>query len=296
MTPTKDKIARLRVKEPAELMSFLLSKMSDVSRVAVKKLLTKGHVSVNDKNVTQYNHHLRENDVVAINYSKRHVDFRHSKIRILFEDDDVMVIEKREGLLSVTGGNENETTAFDILLEYLRMKDPRSRLSVVHRLDRETSGVMMFAKTNDFRLKIQSNWHENVPERKYVALVEGRVEQKEGRIVSYLTENSKSLKMRSARSNNGGQQAITNYKVLAANDAYSLLEISLETGRKNQIRVHMQQMGHSIAGDKKYGGSASPIGRVGLHARILSFKHPATGKVLRFETPVPKKITAIFGK
>ena len=288
METKRKKIVSYRVKETSELMNFLLSEMKGISRSSVKKLLSNGHVSVNDKPLTQYNHLLHVNDQVVINRSTRHVDFRHPKLRILFEDDDFIVIDKREGLLSVTIGKEHEVTAFGILQQYLKKKDARSRLFVVHRLDRETSGVMMFAKNREFQIKIQHNWHENVIERKYIALVEGCVNQKEGRIVSYLSENPKSLKMHSNRHNNGGQEAITNYKVLAGNDSYSLLEISLETGRKNQIRIHVQEMGHSVAGDKKYGGSESPIGRLGLHAYILSFRHPSTGKIFRFQAQIPK--------
>ena len=293
MRKTGDKIVRFRVKKPAELMSFLLSEMFGASRTTVKNLLSKGHVTVNDKHLTQYNHPLRADDLVTVNYSKRHVDFRHPRIRILFEDEDVIVVDKKDGLLSVTMGKENEVTAFGILQQYLKMKDRNSRLFVVHRLDRETSGVMMFAKNRDFQTKIQHNWHENVIERKYIALVEGTVAQKQGRIVSSLTENPKSLKMHSNHRSDG-QEAITNYKVLSAGDLYSLLEINLETGRKNQIRIHMQEMGHSVAGDKKYGSSTNPIGRLGLHAHILSYRHPSTGKIYRFEAPIPKKISAII--
>ena len=291
MGKTKDKIIRFLVKEPSELMAFLLCEMKESSRTTVKRLLTQGQVSVNDKYLTQYNHPLKEGDTVSINYSERHVNFRHTRIRILFEDEDVIVINKREGLLAVTMGKENEVTAFGILLEYLKKKNPRNTLFVVHRLDRETSGVMMFAKNREFQMKIQHRWHENIIERKYIALVEGVVEQKEGRMVSYLTENPKSLKMHSNRHNNKGQEAITKYKVLSVSKSYSMLEIDLETGRKNQIRVHMQEMGHSVVGDKKYGGTTSPIGRMGLHARILSYRHPATGKIFRFEAPVPEKFS-----
>jgi 23S rRNA pseudouridine1911/1915/1917 synthase len=154
---------------------------------------------------------------------------------------------------------------------------------------------MMFAKNKDFQTEIQRRWHENVTERKYVALVEGTPDPKKGRIVSYLSENPKSLKMHSDNRDNGGQKAVTTYRLLSSNGAYSLLEISLETGRKNQIRVHMQQIGHSVAGDKKYGGSPSPVNRLGLHASVLAWRHPFTDAACRFESPVPKKFTAFIG-
>ncbi len=295
MTLAKDKTTRFRVTEPSELMAFLIKKMSDVSRSDIKKLLARGQVSVNEVPVTRYNHALRKNDSVVVHYSKRHIAFSHPQVHILYEDDDVIVIDKKEGLLSVTIGREHETTAFEILLQYLKAKDLRSRLFVVHRLDRETSGVMMFAKNKDFQTEIQRRWHENVVERKYVALVEGMPDPKKGRIVSYLSENPKSLKMRSDNRDSGGQKAVTNYIFLSSNGAYSLLEISLETGRKNQIRIHMQQMGHSVAGDKKYGGLSNPINRMGLHASVLAWRHPFTNTVYRFESPVPKKFAAFIG-
>ncbi len=295
MPPAKDKTTGFRVTEPSELMDFLVKKMSDVSRSDIKKLLARSQISVNEVYVTRYNHALRENDLVAVHYSKRYIAFSHPQVHIIYEDDDVIVIDKKEGLLSVTIGKEHETTAFEILLQYLKTQDLRSRLYVVHRLDRETSGVMMFAKNKDFQTEIQRNWHESVTERKYVALVEGTPDPKKGRIVSYLSENPKSLKMRSDNRDNGGQKAVTNYHLLSGNGAYSLLEISLETGRKNQIRVHMQQIGHSVVGDKKYGSSSSPINRMGLHASVLAWRHPFTGAAYRFESPVPKKFTAFIG-
>jgi 23S rRNA pseudouridine1911/1915/1917 synthase len=152
----------------------------------------------------------------------------------------------------------------------------------------------MFAKDKEVQLYLQENWHRVITKRVYVALVEGKVEKKEDKIVTWLTENEKSLKIHSSKTDNGGQQAITHYRCIKSNEQYSLLELELETGRKNQIRVHMQQIGHPIAGDKKYGSMTNPIGRMGLHARILTFHHPASSEIVKFETPVPRNFLKVF--
>ncbi|MCO5388226.1 MAG: RNA pseudouridine synthase [Desulfosporosinus sp.] len=163
----------------------------------------------------------------------------------------------------------------------------------MHRLDRETSGVMMFAKSEKVQQLLQKAWKEAVLERTYVVVVEGMVTKEEGTITSWLTE-SKAFIMYSSRTPNDGQKAITHYRVLKKNKHYSLLEVELETGRKNQIRVHMKDIGHSVIGDKKYGATKHPIGRIGLHARVLAFKHPITGEVVRYETDIPKEFLNLF--
>ncbi len=152
----------------------------------------------------------------------------------------------------------------------------------------------MFAKTREIQLALQENWHRVITRRVYVALVEGKVEKPKDTIVTWLTENEKSLKIHSSNVDNGGQQAVTHYRTLKTNDNFSLLEVELETGRKNQIRVHMQDIGHPIAGDKKYGSEISPIGRMGLHARVLAFIHPMSLENVTFETQVPKKFSSLF--
>jgi 23S rRNA pseudouridine1911/1915/1917 synthase len=152
----------------------------------------------------------------------------------------------------------------------------------------------MFAKSKEVQLILQENWHRIITRRIYVALVEGKVEKEQDTIVTWLTENEKSLKIHSSSTDNGGQQAITHYKCIKSNENYSLLEIELETGRKNQIRVHMQGIGHPVVGDKKYGAGVSPIARLGLHARLLAFYHPITTEIVSFETPVPRNFLNIF--
>lgn len=288
------KETKLKVAEPTELMTFLLAKMGGMSRNSIKSLLAHRQIMVNNKVTTQFNLALQPNDLVSVISGRGNVELSHPKLRIIFEDQYLIVVEKKEGLLTVSTGNSDETTAFSILKTHVKKSSPSNRIYVVHRLDRETSGVIMFAKTKEAQLILQENWHRIVTRRIYVALVEGKVDNEQDTIVTWLTENEKSLKIHSSMTDNGGQQAITHYRCVKSNENYSLLEIELETGRKNQIRVHMQGIGHPIVGDKKYGAGVSPIARLGLHARLLAFYHPITTEEVSFETPVPRNFLSIF--
>ena len=288
------KETRFKVIESIELMQFLLSKMGGMSRNSIKSLLSHRQVMVNNKITTQFNLALEPNDLVSISSSRGNSELNHPKLKIIYEDQYLIVVEKKEGLLTVSTGNSDETTAFSILKFHVKKSSPQNRIYVVHRLDRETSGIIMFAKTREIQLALQENWHRVITRRVYVALVEGKVEKEEDTIISWLLENEKSLKIHSSSSDNGGQQAITHYKCIKSNDNFSLLEVELETGRKNQIRVHMQDIGHPIVGDKKYGSENSPIGRLGLHARILAFIHPMSLDEVKIETPVPRNFLSIF--
>ncbi|MCL1868087.1 MAG: RluA family pseudouridine synthase [Paludibacter sp.] len=277
-----------RVAERAELMDFLLKKMGGMSRTSVKNLLAHRQVFVNDKITTQYNHQLAENDKVTVSSGRGNIELSHPKLRILFEDSYIIVVEKKHGLLTVSTGKSDETTAFSILKNYVKKQSPQNHIYIVHRLDRDTSGVLVFAKSREIQLALQENWHTIVRQRTYFAVVEGVMPKQEDTLVSWLTENPKSLKIHSSQTDNGGQKAITHYKSIKSNEKFSLLEINLQTGRKNQIRVHLQQIEHPIVGDKKYGSTVNPIGRMALHAKILDFFHPVTHRPVRFEAPVPK--------
>lgn len=292
--PATPKSTRLTVKEPVDLMTFLLSKMGGMKRNAIKILLSHRQVMVNDKIVTLYNHPLQQDDVLEITSSRGNIELTHPKLRIIYEDQYLIIVEKKEGLLTVRTGDKEETTAFSILKNHVQKSSKSNRIFVVHRLDRETSGILMFSKDKELQLFLQENWHNIISKRIYVALVEGKVAKEEDTIITWLTENDKSLKIHSSDKDNGGQQAITRYRCIKSNERYSLLELELETGRKNQIRVHMQQIGHPIAGDKKYGSMSSPIGRMALHARILEFHHPVANETVKFETPVPRNFLKVF--
>ncbi len=283
----------LDVAEPEELMKFLIDKLPNKSRNNIKSLLTHRQVLVDEQVVTQYNYPLQVGQKVIIDWVLVRDEKPGRGLRIIYEDKDIIIIDKPSGLLSIASDKEKQRTAYRQLTDYVRLNDVENRIFIVHRLDRETSGVMLFAKNEDIKRSLQDNWKETVVDRAYIAVVEGKIEKKEGKIKSWLQETKTRL-VYSGSSPEDGQEAVTHYKVLEAGTRYSLLEIRLETGRKNQIRVHMKDIGHSIIGDKKYGAMTNPIGRLGLHAHILSFYHPVSGKLMRFETEVPKKFSQLF--
>jgi len=285
---------KLEVKEPSELLAFLLAALRHKhGRNAVKSILSRGQVSVEGRTVTRHDHPLAPGQSVTVSWARVAEPSRFVGLAILHEDDDLIVIEKDAGLLAVSTEREKELTAYRQLSDHVKRSDPRARLFVVHRLDRDTSGVMMFAKNERTKQLLQNDWQEAVLERTYIALVEGAVRNPEGTIRSWLKEN-KAMRMYSSPTPDDGQLAVTHYNAVKVSRDYSLLEVRLETGRKNQIRVHMQDIGHPVADDVKYGARTKPIGRLGLHAHVLSFRHPANGRTMRFESPVPAVFMRVF--
>jgi 23S rRNA pseudouridine1911/1915/1917 synthase len=281
------------VKEPALLLNFLRVHFPDKSRTTIKSLLSHRQVSVDHKIVSRHDYPLTPGQLVQITWTRMPDETRYPGMKILFEDEYLIVIEKEAGLLSIATEKETDKTAYSILSHHVKKANPKNKIFVVHRLDRETSGVMLFAKSPEIQSHLQEEWKQMIMERTYIAMVEGSFEQVKGTITSWLRE-SKALIVYSSQDSNKGQKAVTHYKVLKQKGGFALLEVNLETGRKNQIRVHMQDIGHSIAGDKKYGAISNPIKRLGLHAGVLSFRHPKTGKVVRFESPIPSSFLKIF--
>ena len=232
---------------------------------------------------------------VQISRNKHTHEFRSNLLRIVYEDAYLIVVEKREGLLSVGTERERERTASTILNEYLRRQDRRSRVYVVHRLDRDTSGLMMFAKDEKTQHTLRDNWHELVFDRRYVAVVTGEMERDRGTVHSWLTDRT--LYVHSSPVDDGGKESVTHYRTIKRTKGLSLVELHLETGRKNQIRVHMQDLGHPVVGDGRYGlEDFNPIGRLALHAFKLCFHHPVTGEEMRFETPYPAEFKKLFAQ
>lgn len=283
----------LTVTEETVLMKFLLAKIPQKKRDNFKTLLNDKQIKVDGQVVTWYNHPLLLGQEVTVNWEKGSIAKKYPGIKIMFEDDYLIVIEKNAGVLSIGTEKEKDHTAYSLLSKHIKEQNPSNRIFVVHRLDRETSGIMVYAKSEEIQGLLQKDWNDTILERTYLAVVEGAIDRPKGTIVSYLRE-SKALIVYSSKNPNDGQKAITNYKVVKTNSKYSLLEVNLETGRKNQIRVHMQVIGHSIVGDKKYGSKTSPINRLGLHAMVLSFTHPITKEQMRFETPVPGAFLRLF--
>ena len=282
---TSGKERKVTVQEASTLLPFLLETLKEQSRSSVKAMLGHGQISVNQRVTRQFDTELRPGDTVGINYGRGKVEFKNPLLRIVWEDDDLIVVNKKEGLLSISTERVKQRTAYHLLNEYVKQSDPHNRIYILHRLDRDTSGLMMFAKSPQIKEQLQSNWSQAITMRTYVAVVEGKPEKDTDLIVSNLTENRKMQVYVAPQGD--GKTAITRYKVLQSNAKYSLLELELETGRKNQIRVQMQSIGHPVAGDSKYGAETNPARRLMLHARKLYFIHPRTGEEMRFETRIP---------
>ncbi len=273
-------------------MDFIMKQMSGVSRNHVKDLL-KGHgVSVDRVLVTRYDHLLHPGQTVRISRHKRSSELSNQYVKIVYEDKDIVVIEKAPGILSM-GANPSQFCVKTVLDEYFRKRHFKCTAHVVHRLDRETSGLMVYAKNMEMEQVLENNWHDIVYDRRYIAVVCGQLEKEGGTIHSWLKDN-KAFVTYSSPTDNGGKEAVTHYRRLKMSEQYTLVELKLETGRKNQIRVHMADIGHPVAGDMKYGNGRDPMGRLALHAYRLHFYHPRTGEPMMFETPFPSVFRRMF--
>lgn len=281
-----DTILSFTVNEEITLMPFLIASMPERKRTSIKELLRHNQVAVNGTPISQFNSVLNPGDEVKVNLTREWRVFYNRRLKLVYEDDDIIVVNKGYGLLSMGNDKVKDGTAYSILREYVKWENPRNKIFIIHRLDRDTSGLMMFAKTIEAKETMQHNWNNMVLNRKYLAVVEGKVEPADGVVRSYLAENSEH-EVYSTPDSSKGQLAVTRYRTLSSKNGYSLMEVELDTGRKNQIRVHMKELGHPIAGDRRYGASSSPIHRLALHAQTLRFVHPVTRKEMSFTTPVP---------
>lgn len=274
-----------KVLADAILIDFIMEKMHGISRNRAKALISNRVVLVNNAITTHPLTELKAGQVVQLDRSKHKKAFHSNDIDIVYEDPYLLVVDKRPGLLSMSN-NTRQQTVQTVLNRYLEKGGGRNTSHLVHRLDRDTSGLMVYAKDVQTQQSLIDGWQHLVTDRRYIALVEGELESQRGRIQSWLTEDKRFI-THSSPVDNGGKFAVTHYNVLESSNGYSLVECELETGRKNQIRVHMADLGHPVVGDHKYGSEIDPMRRLGLHAYMLCFTHPVTGKHLRFETPVP---------
>ncbi|MFW6310275.1 MAG: RluA family pseudouridine synthase [Prolixibacteraceae bacterium] len=281
------------VTENSLLMDFLKTQMPHKSRNNIKSLLSHKQVLVEGKPVSQFNFPLSPGQKVEISSNRILPEQKFREYSIVYEDHHLIVIDKMAGLLSMATENEKRNTAYSLLSKHVKKQERGNKIFIVHRLDRETSGLMLFAKSEPVKIKLQEFWNETVLERTYIAVVEGMVEKQEGTISSYLSED-KVFKMHSSQTPKDGKKAVTHFSVLKKNKGYSLLKVNLETGRKNQIRIHMKEMGHPIAGDKKYGATTNPMKRLGLHAMKIAFIHPVNGEKMNFETKIPRAFRRLF--
>lgn len=293
--PVKKKIDTFLVEQEDTLLAFVLAKLPQKSRNLIKTVLGGRQIFVEGKPVSQFDHPLIPGQHVEVRWDRSEGPKKGEELKIIFEDQYLIVIDKPSGLLTVATDKEKRKTAYAMLSAHVKTADPENKIFIVHRLDRETSGLLLFAKNEKIKKQIQETWESTIAERAYVAVVEGQVEPSEGTITSWLTE-SKALIVYSSQNPHLGKKAITHYKKLNGNAMFSLLQLNLETGRKHQIRVHMQDINHPIIGDEKYGASQNPMRRMGLHAQVLAFTHPKTGKLCRFETVIPAKFLKLFTK
>ncbi len=286
------KYITLSVREQMPLMEFLMKEMSGISRNRVKDLLAGHAIMVDRQLVTRYDFPLEVGQTVLVSRHKRSTELRNKYVKIIYEDKDIIVIEKSEGILSMASA-PGQYCVKTILDEYFRGRHFPCTAHVVHRLDRDTSGLMIYAKSLEAKKILEENWHNIVFDRRYVAVLCGEMKQEGGTVHSWLKDN-KAYVTYSSPVDNGGKEAITHYRRIATNRHYTLAEMRLETGRKNQIRVHMKDLGYPVAGDDKYGYGPCPLHRLALHAFRLYFYHPKTGELMKFETPYPTAFAKLF--
>lgn len=285
--PATDNVAKLTIKEDGTLLATAAALLPDHKPTKLKSMLKHNQLAVNGVPSRQFDLAVHAGDQLWVNFDRSFQVFSHPRIKLVYEDNDIIVVDKGYGVLSTAAGKPSDDTVYNIIKKYARGFSDKANVYVVHRLDRDTSGLMLLTRTKQARDKLISNWNNMVIERKYVAVVEGDVAQPEGTIKSFLAENPDTFEMYSTDDKKVGRLAVTKYRLLKQGKRFAMVELEIKTGRKNQLRVHMQDMGNPVSGDRKYGGHPSPINRIALHATVLSFVHPITGKVVTFNSPFP---------
>ncbi|GGN92592.1 RluA family pseudouridine synthase [Saccharibacillus kuerlensis] len=281
------------VTQPAELLAFLLEHMKGMGRNSVKSVLAHGQVRVDGTVVTLYNHPLEPGQTVVVGKERAKPKMKLSGMRILHEDDDVIVIRKEAGLLSMSASREEDNTVYRQLMGHIRQTNQQGRLFALQLLEKDASGVMLLAKTEAAKEALHEQWNTGTAKQSYMVLVEGKVKTESDTVTSWLRE-TKTMKMYASRKEGDGLHAVLHYKLLKSGSQMSLLEVTTETNRKNQIRAQFEDIGHPVVGDKKYGSTLRTLGRLGLHVHQLTFVHPTTGKTMKFDTEAPKPFFAAF--
>lgn len=271
------------VKESMILIDFLEQVLKKTHKDA-KKLLTNKQITVNNKVVSKYNMPLLVNDIVIINkFNNNNMD---SKVEILYEDKNIIVVNKPSSLLTISTENEKEKTLYHLVSEYVKKTNKNNKIFVVHRLDKDTSGIVLFAKNEKVKNLYQNAWDELVLYRGYVAILEGRLQNYRGKIMQYLKEDKDTFRVYTTNKNDG-KKALTLYKVLKVNEKYTLVDVEIKTGRKNQIRVAFSSLGYPVLGDQKYGSQDKSLKRLGLHAYKLIIVNPLNKRKMDFEIKIP---------
>ena len=276
------------VNENCELYSFLRNNVKNMSKNNIKSLLKNGDVYVNNIIITKYDYMVKENDIITIGNSIKTDDIN---LKIIYEDNNIIVVDKPTKLLTISNKNEKEETLYRKVSDYLKKEN--KKVFVIHRLDYDTSGVIMFAKNQKVQKLYQDNWNNLAKEREYVAVVEG-ITDNEGHIESYLKQ-TKTLLVYSSK-NKDGYFSITDYKKISNNKDYSLLKIYISTGRRNQIRCHMYDINHPIVGDSRYKSKTNPINRLCLHASVLKIINPINNELMVFESHIPNEFNKLIKK
>lgn len=278
---------KIKVKENGELLEYLYQNL-DMSKKKIKSLLTHGNIYINHNRVTQYNFKINKDMEIMISF-KNNNDLLFD---IIYEDDYIIVVNKPSGLLTIATQKEKEKTLYHYVREYLKKKNKNNKVFIVHRLDQDTSGVVLFAKDQKTKDKLQKNWNELVKVREYKAVVLGKLKKKQDKLIHYLKETKTNLVY--ITKNQAGKEAITNYTVIKENKNYSMLTIHIETGRKNQIRVQLAHIGNPILGDHKYGVKDKQFSRLYLHANKLKLFYPILRKEMTFEAKIPEEFNQVI--
>ena len=289
----KSRTSTFSVTEETELFKFIQAIIKDKSRNKLKAMLAHKQFKVGKEIITQYNHELKVGDEVTVNWDGAFKKEKYEGVKIIFEDDDIIVIDKKSGLLSIGSAKEKRQTVYRIVTNHIQQLNPVARLFVIHRLDREASGLMVFAKNKQAQVDLKDSWEKTFQKNLYLAVTEGTITENTLTISSYLNE-SKALIVYSGNNPKVGKKAITHYDVVKKNEFFTLLEATQETERKNQLRVHLKSIGHPVLGDKKYESKQNPINRTAVHLRRIHFIHPATNEKMEFETKVPEDFLRIF--
>ena len=288
----KDEYWHFGVDEEQGLLDFLLANAKE-SRTKVKATLKGRGVKVDGKTITQFDFRLMPGMKVSVSKTKRNQNVLKNRfVKIVYEDRWLVVVEKAPGILSMAAGHSSLNVKA-VLDDYFHKSRQNCRAHVVHRLDRDTSGLMVYAKDMETEQILEHNWHDIVYDRRYVAVVSGEIVEEGGTVASWLKDN-KAFVTYSSPVDNGGKYAVTHFRVLDRTTDHSLVEFKLETGRKNQIRVHSADIGHPVCGDMKYGNGDDPLHRLCLHAYVLCFFHPVTRERMEFEMPVPSAFRSMF--
>jgi 23S rRNA pseudouridine1911/1915/1917 synthase len=276
---------RAVLSKTSSLLDALQNLTPGASKRSLRQMLDQGRVYLNGQNCSNPRQIVQAGNVLEIGARTKFPKIVPG-LKILYEDDDLLVVRKAAGLLSVATPHEHDRTAYARLCQYLSKQNPKYKLFTVHRLDKFVSGILVFAKSEGVKARLQAAFQKHDIDRKYWAVVEGSVPKDRGSIRSYLAED-RLYRVHSTSDPNAGKHAVTHYRVLHRFPKFTALEIALETGRKNQIRAHLSEMGHPIVGDRAYGSKTDPLGRIGLHAFCLGFVHPTRGTELHFVTEPP---------